>query len=37
MPQKLLGAQIPIELGGDGASVSDLVEMSYALGGELSF
>jgi acyl-CoA dehydrogenase len=30
--QKLLGAQIPVEHGGDGASVSDLAEMCYALG-----
>jgi acyl-CoA dehydrogenase len=30
--QKLLGAQIPIAFGGDGASISDITDMCYALG-----
>jgi acyl-CoA dehydrogenase len=30
--QRLLGVQIPIEFGGDGASISDIAEMCYALG-----
>ena len=30
--QKLLGAQIPREFGGDGASISDVAEMCYTLG-----
>jgi acyl-CoA dehydrogenase len=29
---RLLGAQIPMEFGGDGASISDIAEMCYALG-----
>ncbi len=28
----LLGAQVPVELGGEGASILDLTEMCYALG-----
>src|ERR1700727_796041 len=30
--QKLLGAQIPIALGGSGASIFDITEMCYTLG-----
>ena len=30
--QRLLGTQIPIEFGGDGASISDVTDMCYALG-----
>src|SRR6266496_2642286 len=30
--QRLLGAQIPVEFGGDGASISDVTDMCYALG-----
>ncbi|WP_027525420.1 acyl-CoA dehydrogenase family protein [Bradyrhizobium sp. Ec3.3] len=30
--ERLLGAQIPIELGGDGASISEVTDMCYALG-----
>jgi acyl-CoA dehydrogenase len=30
--RRLLGAQIPIEFGGDGASISDVTDMCYALG-----
>src|SRR3954451_15130584 len=30
--ERLLGAQIPIEFGGDGASISELTDMCYALG-----
>ncbi|WP_234681003.1 acyl-CoA dehydrogenase family protein [Bradyrhizobium monzae] len=30
--ERLLGAQIPIELGGDGASISEVADMCYALG-----
>jgi acyl-CoA dehydrogenase len=30
--ERLLGAQIPIEFGGDGASMSDVTDMCYALG-----
>jgi acyl-CoA dehydrogenase len=30
--QRLLGTQIPIEFGGDGASIFDLTDMCYALG-----
>ncbi|WP_024516079.1 acyl-CoA dehydrogenase family protein [Bradyrhizobium sp. Tv2a-2] len=30
--ERLLGAQIPIEFGGDGASISDVTDMCYALG-----
>jgi acyl-CoA dehydrogenase len=30
--QRLLGAQIPVEFGGDGASVSEIAEMCFALG-----
>jgi acyl-CoA dehydrogenase len=30
--ERLLGAQIPIEFGGDGASIFDLTDMCYALG-----
>ena len=30
--ERLLGAQIPIEFGGDGASISDMADMCYALG-----
>jgi len=30
--QKLLGIQIPIEFGGDGASIFDVTDMCYALG-----
>jgi len=30
--ERLLGAQIPIELGGDSASISDITDMCYALG-----
>ncbi len=30
--QRLLGVQIPLELGGDGASISDITEMCYTLG-----
>ncbi len=30
--QRLLGAQIPIEFGGDGASISEVADMCYALG-----
>jgi acyl-CoA dehydrogenase len=30
--ERLLGAQIPIEFGGDGASISEVSDMCYALG-----
>ncbi len=30
--QKLLGAQIPVEFGGHGASIAELTDMCYALG-----
>jgi alkylation response protein AidB-like acyl-CoA dehydrogenase len=30
--EKLLGAQIPIEFGGDGATLSEVANMCYALG-----
>jgi acyl-CoA dehydrogenase len=30
--ERLLGAQIPIEFGGEGASISDVTDMCYALG-----
>jgi acyl-CoA dehydrogenase len=30
--ERLLGAQIPIEFGGDSASISDVTDMCYALG-----
>src|SRR5438270_9286086 len=30
--ERLLGAQIPIELGGDGASISEVTDMCYGLG-----
>ncbi|MGY4496101.1 acyl-CoA dehydrogenase [Bradyrhizobium sp. GM24.11] len=30
--ERLLGAQIPVELGGDGASISDVTDMCYGLG-----
>jgi acyl-CoA dehydrogenase len=30
--RKLLGAQIPVELGGFGASICDIAEMCYTLG-----
>jgi acyl-CoA dehydrogenase len=30
--ERLLGAQIPIELGGDGASISEVADMCYGLG-----
>jgi len=30
--QRLLGAQIPIEFGGDGASIAEVTDMCYALG-----
>ena len=30
--ERLLGAQIPVELGGDGASVSEIADMCYVLG-----
>jgi acyl-CoA dehydrogenase len=30
--ERLLGAQIPLELGGDGASTTEIAEMCYALG-----
>ncbi len=30
--ERLLGAQIPIELGGDGATISDIAAMCYRLG-----
>ena len=30
--QKLLGVQIPMEFGGDGASISDITDMCYTLG-----
>jgi alkylation response protein AidB-like acyl-CoA dehydrogenase len=30
--QRLLGTMVPIELGGDGASVSDVVDLCYMLG-----
>lgn len=30
--ERLLGAQIPIEFGGDGASISEVTDMCYALG-----
>jgi len=30
--ERLLGVQIPIEFGGDGASISDVTDMCYALG-----
>src|SRR5258705_6655559 len=30
--QRLLGTQIPIEFGGDGASISEVTDMCYALG-----
>lgn len=30
--ERLLGAQIPIEFGGDGASMSEVTDMCYALG-----
>ncbi|MDA9435448.1 acyl-CoA dehydrogenase family protein [Bradyrhizobium sp. CCBAU 51627] len=30
--ERLLGAQIPIEFGGDGATISEVTEMCYALG-----
>jgi acyl-CoA dehydrogenase len=30
--QKLLGIQIPLEFGGEGASISDITDMCYALG-----
>jgi acyl-CoA dehydrogenase len=30
--ERLLGVQIPIEFGGDGASMSDVTDMCYALG-----
>ena len=33
--EKLLGAQIPIEFGGDGASISEIANMCYALGTRL--
>jgi len=29
--QRLLGTQVPVDLGGDGASVSDVVDVCYAL------
>ena len=30
--ERLLGAQIPVELGGDGASISEVTDMCYGLG-----
>ena len=30
--QRLLGVQIPLEFGGDGASISDIADMCYTLG-----
>jgi acyl-CoA dehydrogenase len=30
--ERLLGAQIPVEFGGDGASVAEIADMCYALG-----
>jgi acyl-CoA dehydrogenase len=30
--ERLLGAQIPIEFGGDGASISEVTDMCYAIG-----
>jgi acyl-CoA dehydrogenase len=30
--QKLLGVQIPLQFGGDGASISDIADMCYTLG-----
>src|ERR1700739_3957045 len=30
--ERLLGARIPIEFGGDGASISDVTDMCYTLG-----
>jgi acyl-CoA dehydrogenase len=30
--QRLLGVQIPVEFGGDGASISDVADMCYTLG-----
>src|ERR1700694_4507208 len=30
--ERLLGAQIPVEFGGDGASVSEIADICYALG-----
>src|ERR1700730_1126655 len=30
--ERLLGAQIPTAFGGDGASISDITDMCYALG-----
>ena len=30
--QRLLGVQIPMQFGGDGASISDITDMCYALG-----
>ncbi len=30
--ERLLGAQIPVEFGGDGASIGDIAEMCYTLG-----
>ena len=30
--QRLLGVQIPLALGGDGASISDITDMCYTLG-----
>ncbi|WP_370691954.1 acyl-CoA dehydrogenase family protein [Bradyrhizobium xenonodulans] len=30
--ERLLGAQIPVEFGGDGASISEVTDMCYALG-----
>jgi acyl-CoA dehydrogenase len=30
--ERLLGAQIPVEFGGDGASISEIADMCYALG-----
>jgi acyl-CoA dehydrogenase len=30
--QRLLGVQIPLEFGGDGASISDITDMCYTLG-----
>ncbi len=32
MRQKLLGIQIPLAFGGDGASILDVTEMCYTLG-----
>src|SRR6185312_9500685 len=34
--QELLGAQIPVAFGGQGASIFDITDMCYALGGACS-